>query len=497
MHMQRRHLQLLALATTLLCAVSLVLTLSAADPAKPTSSKPNVAPAPAPASAPAAKPAVKPPAEDTYQYTFLFNKVIELIREQYVDESKVNYKDLIYAALRGMLSSLDPHSQFLDEDSFAEMQKDTKGEFSGLGIVVGMKDGNLIVIAPMEDTPGYRAGIMPGDRILKIEGKTTEKMSLLSAIKRLKGQRGEKVKLTLMHPKVEAKDAKEPKESKDKAAKEPLAKDSTKEKNLGQVYEVELTRELIKVPTVRDAKLLPTDITGEDKVGYIRLEQFGENTPQEFEDALAKLEALGMQALVLDLRNNPGGLLDSAVEVAGKFLPPGQVIVSTQGRLAEQNYEYRARGMKKHPNYPIAVLVNGYSASGAEIVAGALKDLNRAVLVGETTFGKGSVQSVQDLGNGIGLRLTTAKYYTPSKKVIHEVGVPPDIYAPISDAEERGLMLARSPQLLSAEEKQELRNLRDTQLERAVGSLKSIRIFNQRQQQAPSAATNAAPAKPQ
>ncbi len=490
--MPRRYLQLLILIAGLSLLGSLALTvpsLIAADPTKPAPVRTApAAPATAPTNAPvAAKPAPKPP-EDTYQYSFLLSKVIELIREQYVDEGKVSYKDLTYAALRGMLSSLDPHSQFLDEDSFAEMQKDTKGEFSGLGIVVGMKDGNLVVIAPMEDTPGYRAGIMPGDRILKIEGKATEKMSLLNAIKKLKGQRGEKVKLTLMHPpKTDDKDSKE------KSAKTKDSKDA-KEKNLGQVYEVELTRELIKVPTVRDAKLLPSDLTGDDKIGYIRLEQFGENTPQEFEDALVKLEGQGMQALVIDLRNNPGGLLDSAVEVAGKFLPSGQVVVSTQGRLAEQNYEYRARGMKKHPNYPIAVLINGYSASGSEIVAGALKDLNRAVLVGETTFGKGSVQSVQDLGNGIGLRLTTAKYYTPSKKTIHEVGVPPDIYAPISETEERGLMMARSPQLLSAEEKQEIRNLRDSQLDRAIGSLKSIRIYNQRQQQT-APATNA-PAVP-
>lgn len=486
--MRWRSLQLLAVITGLLFSAGLVLTMQGAD-VKPV---PKATPTNSTTQTPAA-PAVKfvKSTEDSYQYSLLLAKVVELIREQYVDEGKANYKELTYAALRGMLSSLDPHSQFLDEDSFAEMQKDTKGEFSGLGIVVGVKDGNLIVIAPMEDTPGFRAGILPGDRILKIEGKSTEKMSLLNAIKKLKGQRGEKVRLTLMHPKEEtAKDAK-PSKTTAKDSKVP------KEKNGGEVYEVELVRELIKVPTVRDAKLLPSDLTGNDKVGYIRLEQFGENTAQEFEDALVKLEAQGMQSLVLDLRNNPGGLLDSAVEVAGKFLPTGQVIVSTQGRLPEQNFEYRARGTKRHPNYPIAVLINGYSASGAEIVAGALKDLKRAVLVGETTFGKGSVQSVQDLGNGIGLRLTTAKYYTPSKKTIHEVGVPPDILAPISDTEERGLMMARAPQLLSADEKQELRNLRDTQLERAIGSLKSIRIFTQQQQatSATSSQPTAAPAK--
>jgi len=395
--------------------------------------------------------------DDSYKNTLLLTRVIELIRQEYVDESKVSYKDLTYAALKGILSSLDPHSQFLDEESFSEMQRDTKGEFSGLGLVVGMKDNSLIVIAPMEDTPAFRAGILPGDHIIKIDGKSTEKMTLNGAIKHLRGEVGEKIKLTMLRPK--GNDPKEP----------------------GEVYEAELTRETIKVATVREAKLLPSELTGEERVGYIRLEQFGDNTPEEMEAALTQLEGLGMQALILDLRNNPGGLLDAAVETAGKFLPPGQVIVSTQGRTPAQSFEYRAHGTKRHPNYPIVVLINSYSASGAEIVAGALKDLGRAVLIGETTFGKGSVQSVQDLGGGIGLRLTTAKYYTPSKKTIHEVGVPPDIAAPITDAEERGLVLARSQRLLSADEKDQVRNMHDTQLERAVSALRGIRVYTQRQ----------------
>jgi carboxyl-terminal processing protease len=398
--------------------------------------------------------------DNSYASIKLFTTVLELIRQDYVDQSKVSYKELIHAALKGMLSSLDPHSQFLDEEAFAEMQKETKGEFNGLGIMVGMKDGYLTVLTPIEETPSFRAGILPGDRILKIDDKSTDKMPLATAIKKLRGAKGEKVKLTLLRP---------------------ASKGAREKGQEGQLMEVELARETIRVATVKESKMLPPELAGDEKIGYIRIEQFGENTALEFDKALSALEKSGMQALVLDLRNNPGGLLDAAVEVAGKFLPPGQMVVYTQGRTQQQHYEYAARSGKQHPNYPLVVLVNGYSASGAEIVAGALKDLRRAVLVGETTFGKGSVQSVQDLGGGIGLRLTTAKYYTPGRQVIHEVGVAPDIPAPISEKEERQLMQVRSMRYLSPEEQKELRNVRDTQLERAVGSLKGIRIYTQRQ----------------
>ncbi|PTY01020.1 carboxyl-terminal protease [Verrucomicrobia bacterium LW23] len=392
--------------------------------------------------------------DESYKNTLLLQRVIELVRQEYVDPTKTSYKDLTYSALKGILSSLDPHSQFLDEESFAEMQKDTRGEFSGLGIVVGMRDGNVIIIAPMEDTPSSRAGILPGDRILKIDGKTTEKMGLNRAIKRLRGSRGEKVKMTLMR---------------------------SAEGKPDDVFDVELTREIIKVATVKEVRLLPAEMTGTDKIGYIRLEQFGENSPMEMERALARLESQGMEALVLDLRNNPGGLLDSAVEIAGAFLPPNTVVVSTQGRTPQQSYEYRSRNGRRHPNYPITVLINGYSASAAEIVAGALKDMRRALILGETSFGKGSVQSVQDLGNGVGLRLTTARYYTPSRKTIHEVGIAPDIYAPVTEKEERQLVAARNPRLLTSEEQTQIRTLRDTQLDRAVASLKGVRIHTQRQ----------------
>jgi carboxyl-terminal processing protease len=400
---------------------------------------------------------------DSYENTLLLTRVIELIREQYVDEKKVSYRALTHAALKGVLSSLDPHSQFLNEDDFGEMRRDTKGEFPGLGLHVGLRDNKIVVIAPMEDTPAHRAGILPGDQILKIDDKTTDKMSLDDAIKLMRGRPGDKITLTILR----------------------AGKEKDRESEESEVFERTLVREVIRVATVRETKILPEEIAGKDKIGYIRLEQFGDNTDVEFDNALAKLTADGMESLVLDLRNNPGGLLDSAVEIAGKFLSPGQVIVSTEGRSREQSFEYRARGTKRYPDIPVAVIVNSYSASGAEIVAGALKDLGRAVLIGETTFGKGSVQSVQDLGDGIGLRLTTAKYYTPSKKVIHEVGVEPDIMAPISEVEERALVMSRSPQLLTEKQKRDLRNIRDSQLERAIGALKSIRIFTQRLQQQP------------
>jgi carboxyl-terminal processing protease len=249
----------------------------------------------------------------------------------------------------------------------------------------------------------------------------------------------------------------------------------------GNVFEVVLTRETIKVASVKDPHLIPAAMSGPDKIGYVRIEEFSDNTADELDAALDSLEAQGIQGLVIDLRNNPGGLLDSAVDVAGKFLPPGTVVVSTKGRTADVAQDFRARVEKQRPDYPIAVLINGYSASGAEIVAGALKDLRRGILVGETTFGKGSVQTVQPLGNGVGLRLTMAKYYTPSHRTIHEVGVSPDIEVPITDAEERRIVLVESHRALTPEEQTEAAKMEDRQLERAVTALRSVRVYRDRQ----------------
>jgi len=437
---------------------------------------PVPAPAPAPAAAPAAIPAAAdsgapvPPApgDDSYQTTLLFTRVVELIRQDYVDEGKIGYRDLIYAALKGMLSSLDPHSQFLDEDAFAEMQRDTKGEFTGLGLIVGVKDGSLMVLDALEDTPGYRAGILAGDHILKINDTSTDKMSYDAAKKMLRGKRGEKIRMTLYRPP-------------DKPQTPPAAAATESDAAVAQnIFEVEMTREIIRVSTVKDPKVLPPEIAGDDLIGYIRIEQFGENTSAEFDKAYDDLQKQGIRALVVDLRNNPGGLIDAAVDIAGVFLPPSTMVVSTQGRTDDSHREYRSHGTHPQITLPVALLINGFSASGSEIVAGALQDLHRATLVGETTFGKGSVQSVINLGDGVGIRLTTAKYYTPSHRVINEKGVDPDIAAPITAAEDRTVIRLRSPQLLTAAEKLEVKGFHDTQLERAVTALRGILIHADR-----------------
>jgi carboxyl-terminal processing protease len=393
-----------------------------------------------------------------YENLTVFTRALQLIRQDYVDASKIAYRDLTYSALRGMLGSLDPHSQFMEPTDFREMQNETRSEFGGLGIVVSTKDGVLTVVSPMEDSPGFRAGISPGDQILRINGTTTEKMSLQDAINLLRGDPGQKVTLTIFRP-------------------------STKE-----TRDYALQREIIKVASVKDAKILDQSITGNFKIGYVRITQFNEPTAQELEQKLNELQAQGMQALVVDLRYNPGGLLNSAVDVSGLFLPPRTMVVYTEGRDASQRREYfTSKNEKQRPNFPMVLLVNSGSASGSEILAGALKDLNRAILVGDTTFGKGSVQSVIQLPDGSALRLTTAKYYTPSKQVIHEKGVTPNIKASLTPDQERALLLRHRDGLLSPEEQKFVNDQKDPQLDRAVDALKGAMIYNQndKQPQAP------------
>jgi carboxyl-terminal processing protease len=389
-----------------------------------------------------------------YENLTVFTRALQLIRQDYVDPSKIGYKDLTYSALRGMLSSLDPHSQFMEPTDFRDMQDETRSEFGGLGIVVSTKDGVLTVVSPMEDTPGFRAGILPGDQILRINGITTEKMSLQDAIDLLRGDPGQKVTLTIFRPSN--------KETKDYV----------------------LQREIIKVASVKDARILDQSLTGNFKIGYLRITQFNEPTAQELNQKLNELQAQGMQALIVDLRYNPGGLLTSAVDVCGLFVPPKTMVVYTEGRDASQRREYdTSKNEKQRPNFPMVLLVNGGSASGSEIVAGALKDLNRAILVGETTFGKGSVQSVIQLPDGSALRLTTAKYYTPGKQVIHEKGITPNIKASLSPEQERALILRRRDGPLSPDEQKFVNEQKDTQLDRAVDALKGVMIYNQNDKQ--------------
>src|SRR5713226_7417884 len=270
---------------------------------------------------------VQPPKteeDNGYSQIAIFAKAMELIRQDYVDENKTSYHDLVSAAMKGMLSSLDPHSQFMDPNDFRDMQDDTRSRFNGLGIEVSMKNGLPTVITAMEDTPAARAGILSGDQILKINGASTERMDLQDAINVLRGPAGHKVTLTLLRP-------------------------STKE-----IKDYSLERAEIKVQSVKGARLLDAELTGPYKIGYIRLIQFNEPTADELSKTLDELQKQGMQALILDLRNNPGGLLNSAVDVCAQFLPPNTKLVSTQGRVASQQREYSTSGAaKQRPNFPM------------------------------------------------------------------------------------------------------------------------------------------------
>ena len=389
--------------------------------------------------------------ETGYSSFAVFARALQLVRQDYVDERKVSYEELTHAAMRGMLSSLDPHSQFMEPKDFKGMQDDTNSRFGGLGIVVSQRDGALVIITPMEDTPGIRAGLLPNDEIIKIDGQPTEKLDLGDAINLLRGDAGQKVTLTILRP-------------------------ATKE-----IKDFALVRENIKVASVKDAKLLPEDLAGDFKIGYARITQFNSPTADDLGKKLDELEKSGMQAFILDLRYNPGGLLNSAVDVAGQFLPPNTMVVSTIGRVASQTHPYNTdKNAKVRPRFPMAILINGGSASGSEIVAGALKDLNRAILVGETTFGKGSVQSVIQLQDGSAMRLTTAKYYTPSKQVIHEHGVAPTIRATLTPEQERVLILKHRDEPVSEQERREISNFRDPQLDRAVDALKGVMIYSEK-----------------
>src|ERR1700720_538831 len=389
--------------------------------------------------------------DNGYSQISIFAKAVQLIRQDYVDGNKTSYRDLITAAMKGMLASLDPHSQFMDPDDFRDMQDDTRSRFNGLGIEVSMKNGLPTVITAMEDTPAAKAGILSGDQILKINGTSTERMELQDAVNVLRGPPGHKVMLTLLRP-------------------------STKE-----IKEYTLERAEIKVQSVKGARLLDAELTGPFKIGYVRLIQFNEPTADELGKTLDELQKQGMQALILDLRNNPGGLLNSAVDVCAQFLPPDTKVVSTQGRVASQQREYSTSGAaKERPHFPMAVLVNEGSASGAEIVSGALKDLHRAIVVGETTFGKGSVQNVMQLPDGSALRFTTAKYYTPSKQVIHGNGVTPNIRVPMSAEQERQLFTARSSgDTIKPDEDKNFIRSTDPQMLRAIDALKGVMIYAQ------------------
>jgi carboxyl-terminal processing protease len=395
--------------------------------------------------------------DSPYPNLELFSFVMEKVRRDYVDGTNLTYQQLVYGALRGMVDTLDPHSEFLDPERFKELQSDTQGQFGGLGIVIQSRDGYVTVVTPIEDTPGFRAGILAGDRLLKIDGKSAEQMSVEDAVKMLRGEPDTEVTLTLQRP------------------------------TSGEMKDYRLTRAVIKVDMAKDVNGKKEFSLLDYKIGYIRLTQFGERTSVELDAALKKLKAQGMQALVLDLRGNPGGLLDQAVEVCERFLPRGQLVVTTEGRNEKKDRKATNRS-GEFRDLPLVVLVNYGSASASEIVSGCLQDYAalgkcKAIVIGEKTFGKGSVQEIMPLEGGAALRLTTSKYYTPSHKVIHEHGITPDIIVPMTDEEERLARLRITPGGIESApeaERDQIRAARDPQLERALDVLKGVMVFTER-----------------
>jgi carboxyl-terminal processing protease len=385
----------------------------------------------------------------------LFTDVMQKVRAEYVDGTNLTYRNLTSSAIKGMVNSLDPHSEFLDAQHYQQLQNDTEGQFGGLGLVVSMRDGFVTVVAPIEDTPGFRAGIMTGDRIVKVNGKNVERLPLGGVVDQLRGEPGTTVTMTVQRPAT------------------------------GEEKTYTLTRAIIQTDMVKDINGNKEYPLGPDGIGYIRIREFGDRTGDELEDALRKLKAQNMKALILDLRLNPGGLLDEAVNVCQKFLPRGQLIVSTEGRDPSQNSILRARGRGDElPGMPIVVLVNLGSASASEIVTGCLQDLHRAVILGEKTFGKGSVQNIFPLGGGTALKLTVAKYYTPSHRVIHEHGIEPDILVPMTEEQEAALLLTRLPGGLAALdsiERVRVAKIQDVQLQRAEDLLKDMLLYGRLQ----------------
>jgi len=392
--------------------------------------------------------------DSAYPSLEIFSQVMQKVRTEYVDGQDLTYQELVRNALKGMLSELDPHSEYMEPDKFDNLRDDTEGKFGGIGVVISIRDERLTVVAPMDDTPGFRAGIRTGDVIDKIEGRSAEHMGVQDAVKILRGEPGTDVTITIYRP------------------------------STGQSKDYTLTREEIKVTMVKDINGRHEFPLDENKIGYVLITQFGEKTSDELEAALKKLKAQGMRGLIIDLRWNPGGLLDQAVGVCEKFLPRGQLVVTTEGRSPAQSSVRKAAGRGDVlDGAPIVVLINAGSASASEIVAGCLQDVERALILGERSFGKGSVQSIIELSDGSALRLTTAKYYTPSHKVIHEKGITPDSEVIASDEEEAAIFMRRAPggiETLDEKDRARVEAAPDPQLNRAMDVLKGILLFADR-----------------
>ncbi len=419
-------------------------------PAKSAAPKDDPAPKPKPAAEKPKDAPVKPPPDDAYRQMELLTRAMETIRQSYVNESQVTYEQLVEGALEGMLRKLDPHCEYMGKSLFEDMRREQSDESEGVGISVTLREGSLTIISVREDGPAARAGIIGGDQMVRINDVLTDSVGVAEAIQLLTGKAGEELKLTVRRP-------------------------GTK-----QFLEFTLKRETLSETSMHDAMLFTPTMAGNYKIGYARVSEFTQATARDLSAALDELEKQGMQAFVLDMRNNPGGLLDSAIAVCGEFLPEGTVVVTTEGRIASQNpppYRTPSREGKRQRRYPMAVLINHGSASAAEITAGALQDLKRAIVVGTTSFGKGSVQSIIPMKNGAAMRMTIAKYYTPSHRTIHEHGVEPNIVSVLSTEEEMRVAKWRNNHGTGEAAAIEIANLGDKQLERAVDALKGALVF--------------------
>lgn len=394
----------------------------------------------------------------TYDQLEMFAEVLSLIETNYVDDVKPS--KLVDGAINGMLRALDPHSSYMSPQMYKEMQAETKGEFGGIGIEITIKDDILTVVAPIEDTPAWRAGIKAGDRIVKVDGDSTFDMNLMEAVRKMRGRKGEPVTITIIR------------------------------KGLDKPKDFTIVRDIIKVTSVKST-MLP------GRWGYVRIRSFSKDVASDLRKALTGFRKENFKGLILDLRNDPGGLLNQAVAVSEQFLKRGELIVYTRGRMPNQNLEFSAKNTTEDNSYPMVVLVNHGSASASEIVAGALQDLKRAVIVGVQTFGKGSVQTIIPLKDHAGLRLTTARYYTPSGRQIHGVGIEPDIIVEqrepdaAADAKKNGhpdnpekekikaKANGEKPKTKDKTKKRPVVNLeKDYQLQRAIGVLKSWVIIS-------------------
>jgi len=374
---------------------------------------------------------------DSYEKLKTFSEILSLLEANYVE--KVDANDLVDGAIRGMLKTLDPHTSYLPPEAFTQMKVETSGRFGGLGIEITIRKGILTVVAPIEDTPAFKAGVKAGDRIIKIEDESTLDMTLSDAVERLRGKIDTEVNITIFREGME----------------EPL--------------EVTLVRANIQVKSVK-SKIY------DGSIGYVKIRSFTKTTSRDLDKVLDEFREKNVKKLVLDLRNNPGGLLNQAVEVSDRFLKPENLIVYTQGRTEEQNMRFTTHDRVQRVTYPMIILVNSGSASASEIVAGALQDSNRAIILGTQTFGKGSVQTIIPLSDGSALRLTTARYYTPSGRVIQENGIVPDIVveAPVVSAKMRNGNEGKSDEGVNKEKAKMRKFLREKDLKKHLKGKKSF-----------------------